>query len=254
MNGRQVHALVAAGLRNPGLLDGWVRGCAVPPAGADPSGLDLAALRKFSGLVALVRHNGLREDLPRSFRLLAAAGLEIDLFADYAVHVDSSGRSFAPGTAARASELAAYAAGWIDRADAGQRHFVDVLRHETAVARIGSETVFPVRPGSAGAAASAGGVSAIRGIAVFLRFERDPRDDAGRPGGPVLLGYWREDAAAPLRILDLDIFSYELCRRVDGIATLAELSRVLTGGGPDPRFLAAVDELVALGVLAVAAP
>ena len=107
MSARAVHALVAAGLHDPSLLAQWAaEPAAMGALGLDEGALDVATLRKFSGLVAMVRHNGLREDLPRTFRLLSSAGLGIEVFADYAAYLAAEGRRLAQSPAHRAAQVA----------------------------------------------------------------------------------------------------------------------------------------------------
>ena len=78
VNARQVHAVLAAGVENPTLISRWrAEPARLLRLGIDPECLDLDALWKFSGLTIKVRHNGVRQQLPCTFRLMAAAGLEI---------------------------------------------------------------------------------------------------------------------------------------------------------------------------------
>ena len=85
MNARRVHAVLAAGVEDPMLIAGWrTEPARLVRLGIEPESLDLNALWKLAGLTIKVRHNGVRQQLPGTFRLMAAAGLEISLFADYA--------------------------------------------------------------------------------------------------------------------------------------------------------------------------
>jgi len=66
MTASRVHAVIAAGLENPQLLERWQREPdLLRKCGVDPDKLDLNALWKFAGLTAKVRHAGqLRPRLP----------------------------------------------------------------------------------------------------------------------------------------------------------------------------------------------
>ena len=70
----RVHAIVAAGLENPELLARWKREPeSLRAYGVDPAAFDLDAIWKFAGLTAKVKHNGLRFDLPLTFRRIREA-------------------------------------------------------------------------------------------------------------------------------------------------------------------------------------
>ena len=75
MNARQVHAVLAAGVENPALISAWrTEPTRLLRLGVEPGTLDLDALWKFAGLTIKVRHNGVRQQLPGTFRLMAVAG------------------------------------------------------------------------------------------------------------------------------------------------------------------------------------
>ena len=78
MNARRVHAVLAAGVQNPALIEAWRRDPELLRGlGLDPAKVDLDALWKFAGLTLKVRHNGIREDLPLTFRLLHVTELAV---------------------------------------------------------------------------------------------------------------------------------------------------------------------------------
>ena len=224
--------------------------------GIAPEELDISALRKFAGLTAIVRHNGLRQDLPRTFRLLSAARIEIDLFADYAVHLAEAARRLAPGSTARAAELADFIGHWIDPAQLAHLLIHDMVRHEVAILSLGGDAVAPSTSlGPPCTAARADAIPAVRGVILLRDFRSDPRSaDPEATLGRLMLGYWRASAAAPLRIVELDAFTYELLRRVDGTVSTAELAHAMTGAAPTRRFLAALQEVAAHGIITLAKP
>lgn len=257
MSGRRVHAVVAAGLADPLLLAKWADDAdALRELGIAPHSLDLSALRKFTGLTTIVRHNGLRHELPRTFRLLSAARMEIDLFADYVTHLARTGQGLAAAPAERAADLAAFIGEWIDPGDPAHLRVHDMVRHEAAILALGGEAPPAGQPcPGPGGGAGAESIPMVRGAIILHAFHGDPRSAATQAAlKPARLGYWRASAAEPLRIVELDLFTYELLCRVDGAVSAARLAAMVTGGEPTKRFLGALDELAALGLLRFGAP
>jgi hypothetical protein len=258
VSGRQVHSIVAAGLADPRLLARWAADAgALAKLGIVPEEFDVGALRKFAGLTTIVRHNGLRQDLPRTFQLLSEARIEIDLFADYAVHLADAERRLAPGAAARAAEFAEFIGHWIDPGRPAHLLIHDVVRHEVAILLLGADAVAPSaqRGPPCTAAVCADTIAAVRGVILLRDFHFDPRSADPEPmPDRLMLGYWRASATDPLLILELDTFTYELLRRAGGTVSVAKLAHEMTGASPTRRFLAALEEVVALGVITLATP
>ena len=257
MSGRQVHSIVAAGLADPRLLARWAADAgALVNLGIAPEEFDVGALRKFAGLTTIVRHNGLRQDLPRTFRLLSAAQIEIDLFADYAVHLADAARRLAPGATARAAELAEFIGHWIDPGRPAHLLIHDMVRHEVAILSLGGDAIAPsAPPGPPRTAARADAIPAVRGVLFLRDFHSDPRSADPEPmPDRLMLGYWRASATDPLLIVELDAFTYELLRRADGTVSAAKLAHAMTGAAPTRRFLAALEEVAALGIITLATP
>src|SRR5258708_23978482 len=106
MNARNVQAVLAAGVQHPNLLSQWQTDPAfLRSKGIDPATIDLTALRKFAGLSIKVKHNGLRFDLPLTFRLMGLAGLDIGVFSAYATYCAENGRRLAKTSAGIANHL-----------------------------------------------------------------------------------------------------------------------------------------------------
>jgi hypothetical protein len=106
MSASRVHAIVAAALENPALLARWKQEPeSLRVYGVDPAAFDLDAIWKFAGLSAKVKHNGLRFDLPLTFRFLSLNGLEIEVFGAYAAHKARAGTRYTPTTEGRIVEL-----------------------------------------------------------------------------------------------------------------------------------------------------
>ncbi|MEA2173129.1 MAG: hypothetical protein QOD00_721 [Blastocatellia bacterium] len=266
MTASRVHSVIAAGLENPQLLARWqqepdlLRDC-----GVDPDNLDLDALWKFAGLSAKVRHNGLRADFPLTFRLLNVAGLEIEVFANYASFRASAGARYADTSEARAQDLLNFLEHWLDFDRREHLLLWDLMRYELARARL-SRLAAPV-PASPVAgfldqrAPRAASVPRICGDVILHEMRCDPRavgaklQEKSTRLEEVSLGtfhfcYWRSGAAAEISILQLDELGFYLLSLVDGKQTAADLSRLMGGGSRPARgFLKALGELAAVGVL-----
>lgn len=266
MNAGQVHAVIAAGLENPQLLARWrqepelLRSC-----GVDPDKFDLNALWKFAGLSGKVRHNGLRADLPLTFRLLDVAGLEIEVFASYASYRASEDGRFADSIEERTHELLAFLENWLDLDRRDHALLWDLIRYELALARLSrlvpAVTVIPASQSPPQRVLRAGSVPRVCGHVVLHEMRCDPRivgatlqEKSPRldevPLGTFHFCYWRRDAAPEIHILALDELGFYLVRLADGKRSTADLSCMMGGSRkPAKGFLKAVGELAAVGIL-----
>ena len=257
----QVHAVIAACLKEPGLLARWkqepetLRQC-----GVDPDAIDLEALWKFAGLTTKVRHNGLRADLSLTFRLLNSAGLEIEVFGAYGSF--HAGKSFGPTVQERTDELLLFLEQWLDFGKREHALLWDLIRHEVALARLRKldvttdSDVVECRP-------RASSVPRVRGEIVLHEMRSDPRavetllqqknpklEQA--PLGKFYFCYWRVNAE-DLYVVDLDALSFHLLSTIDGTRSAAELSHLLTGTRkPAKGLMSSLAELAAVGVIAFA--
>src|SRR5438067_124802 len=117
MNARNVQAVLAAGVQSPDLLSKWQADPTfLRSKGIDPATIDLAALRKFAGLSIKVKHNGLRFDLPLTFRLMSLAEMDIGIFSAYATYCAANGHRLAKTSAERACDLISFLESWLDLA------------------------------------------------------------------------------------------------------------------------------------------
>jgi hypothetical protein len=134
----RVHAVLAAGVEHPRLLEHWRE---TPndlrALGIEPDTLDLDALGKFAGLSVKVRHNPLRALLPLSFRLMSVAALEIAVFSAYAAQRSRRGLGYAPTMPERAHDLLDFIGEWHDPNDHIQSLLWDAMRYEYALAQLG---------------------------------------------------------------------------------------------------------------------
>ncbi|HEU4390017.1 MAG TPA: hypothetical protein VFV34_19605 [Blastocatellia bacterium] len=262
MTARQVHAVIAAGLENPSLLADWrqkpdqLRGY-----GIEPDDLDLNALWKFAGLAAKVRHNGLRADLPLTFRLMNVAGLEIEMFASYASF--RAAEPYADTAQARAGDLLKFLERWLDGDRLEHALLWDLIRYELALAQLSRSTVTDCRSSRRQSTPKPrpASVPRVRGEIVLHEMRCDPRAVGAilQEKSPKLerisLGafyfcYWRRSSAPEVFVLQLDELGFYLLSLIDGRQSIADLSCMLGGNGkPAPTLLDALAELSAIGIL-----
>lgn len=268
MTARRVHAVLAAGVHNPFLITQWQESPQfLLSQGIEPASLDLAALRKFAGLTVKVRHNGLRRQFPVTFRYISLAGIEIDVFASYAIFSAAKRRPYANTPTERARDLIAFLRQWLDFDRPEHAILWDLIRHEQALALL-------ARPPSPASCPPAGGsrvrsqhqargpsVPGISGEIILHEMRCDPGVVEGllfqRPPRlrEISLGcyyqcYWRMGPGEGLQIIGLDAFGYYLLSAVDGRRSTAELSSRLGGSRrPNRAFLGALNQLAAVGIL-----
>jgi hypothetical protein len=260
MSARQVHAVIAAGVDNPLLVARWEREPErLAAQGIDGGGVDLEALAKFAGLTVKVRHNNLRDDLPLTFRLLNVAGLEIEVFAAYAVFRAERGGRYAPTTAERTRDLIAFLGEWHDPNRREHVLLWDLIRHEDAIARLTKQA--PAARTAPAQRFTTATVPRIRGTVLLHEMQCDPRAVGAvlRTSRPALeevpfgarnVAYWRAEEGQELHILELDDFGYCALELVDGTRTAADLSAALTGKGRVSRtFLQLLGQLGQAGIL-----
>jgi hypothetical protein len=269
MKASRVHAVIAAGLENPQLLARWqrepdlLRSC-----GVEPDKLDLDALWKFAGLTAKVRHNGLRADLPLTFRLLNVAGLEIEVFAAYASFRAATGGHYAATSAARAQDLLTFLEHWLDLDRREHALLWDLLRYELALARL-SRLAVPAPALSAVESLArhqprATSVPRICGHIILHEMRCNPQlvgallqEKSPRLGevsfGPFHFCYWRRGAATEIHILQLDELGFYLLTLADGKHSAADISRSIGGSSRPARgLLKALGALATVGILTFA--
>jgi hypothetical protein len=253
MTARQVHAVIAAGMDDPSLLARWLdEPERLRRQGVDPATFDLAALRKFAGMTAKVRHNGLRHDLPLTFRLLNVTGQEIEVFSAYAAQRASDGAAYAPTTEERTRDLMAFLDVWLDRARPDHVMLWDLIRHEQALAQVRRASTAQSTTNSV--AVSAAAVPHVCGAIVLCEMQCDPRAVAAAlhesrpPLGDIAFAtryvcYWNTGDGG-LRIIDLDAFGFCALSLVDGARSVADLSEAMGGKRrPSRAFLQLLGQL-----------
>lgn len=254
MNARRVHAVLAAAVQSPDLIPRWqAEPHLLAQLGIEPQSLDLQGLWKFAGLTVKVRHNGVRQILPLTFRLLSLAGLEIDLFAAYAAHRATTGQRLAAATHERASELRDFLEEWLDRDRVVHALVWDIVRHEQTLNQLGLEAPTVHQP--RGRAPMLCGRVVLHEmmcdpleLAAILHHNALPTDLSIRPRR---FCYWAADPG-DTRILELDDFGYYALSFVDGTRSMTELGRLLTGAThPSRAFLRLLRQLAAIGIVSL---
>jgi hypothetical protein len=264
VNARRVHAVLAAGVQNPALIAAWRRDPELLRAhDVDPAEIDLDALWKFAGLTVKVRHNGIREDLPLTFRLLHVTELAIDVFASYAASCAAEGRRLGSSAEARTHDFVEFLERWLDLARPPHALLWDMVRHERALAQLARAAPAPAPP-RARARAGGSAVPRLRDGLIVHTMQSDPRAVAARlreraprlsdaPLERCCFCYWR--GGAEVVIVRLDASALYLLSLVDGERTAAEIHGALLGGTRvTPGFLQLLRELVELGVLTLGRP
>lgn len=260
MSARQLHALVAAGLHDPALLRSWADAPAELAAhGREAAAINLGGLTGFAGLTAKVRHNGLRDDYPLTFRLLKATALEARLFTDYTVAYARQGRRFAAAPSERGSELADFIMLWADRGSSAGAMLADIVRHERELARLrGGGAMAEAAPPGPARPPRLVDVPRLVGSLELVELGHDPEIlraalccavpalDSVAPS-PTLIGYRRGPDGAAV-VLRLDAFSFAFLRLVDGEASLGVIARALKL--PRPHSIGpAAGQLAAAGLI-----
>lgn len=259
----RVHAVMAAGVEQPQLLERWMADATQLRAlGVEPDGFDLSALAKFAGLGVKVRHNPLRPMFPLGFRLMSVAAIEIDLFSAYALHRSREGRGFAADMSQRACDLVAFVGEWHDPAARAHLLLWDAMRYELAVAQLrapqsGKIATSNIRTPRA---------PCIRGDIALHDLQSDPRvlaevlhvstpnlDDV--PLQPQTFCFWRasgESGSGDTAVIAIDALGQHLLSRIDGKRSAAALARELGGGRDAERAVAiGLDSLAVIGIVAL---
>ena len=143
MTARLVHSVMAAGLENPELIARWRQSGCSPGGMPSSPGWTSMGCGKFAGLAAKIRHNGVREKLPLSFRLMSVARLEIEVFAAYAEERSRNGLRYAASVEDKTRDLVAFLGTWLDRGDPHHCLLWDLARHEQTLDALGGQPRTP---------------------------------------------------------------------------------------------------------------
>lgn len=161
------HAVLARSVEHPGHR--------VPGDGSELSDLKALRLRQMAGLITKVRHNAVRRWLPLTMRSLAAAGLEIDFFADHAPEFTARRREGLTDEQ-RTSLFVTSLRRWLQPDDDAHRLVADVLAHEMLLLELAERA--PVPPPDANAIAGPGSTPRLREGVRILHLSVHPPDVA----------------------------------------------------------------------------
>jgi hypothetical protein len=266
MNARQVHALIAAGVNDPRLIDYWEKYPEIlRDEGLVPERMDLRSLRYFVGLVVKVRHNGIRADLPLTFRLLSVVGSEIELFSAYARHCASIGHVFASTPQGRTRDLIAFLERWVDLSQKNGILLWDIARHEYALSCLNGLDAASLRlPDTfrcCETRPAAVSIPVVNGLIIqhVMQCRLDELIAALRQNKPPLDGvllaetyccYWRPLASDEIQLLQLDELGFYAIKAVDGTRSASDVCKQLLGDHDRlTQFLTALAQIADVGVL-----
>jgi hypothetical protein len=154
ISARRVHAVLAAAVDDPRVLERLQRRSALPGAGGRGAiDLDFRRLRLFCGLTVKVRQNDVRLSLPLTFKLLDALKISIAFFASYARQAAELRKRNKKARADKIASIAAFLDGWLDRDDPAHALVRDMIRHERALIELRQDAAAraaqPLPPGGA---------------------------------------------------------------------------------------------------------
>jgi hypothetical protein len=262
---RQVHAVLAAVLSQPTLLDLWRSSpstqCLQCGAAAD---FDVSKIWRFSGLATKVRHNDLRPSLPLTFALLDSAGLSIEFFASYALRAADLRKQGRISKPARIASLAEFLYMWLDHTHAIHSILWDLVRHEssiadlrtlatarTAIAPNGSKTAFSVKSAlvrSAGAVRHEMG----RNPASIIKTLKEGGDLASLPPEPGVFAYCLAPDGIRTSVMVIDELAAFLMDASDGVRSVLDMAEWLQDSGVPLEvgdLLVPIADLIGRGLL-----
>ena len=252
MTPAHAHAVLAAGLDDPRLIERWREGPALlDELELDRGELDVETLTGLVGLTTMVKHNQLRPYLPLTYRVMREMAVDIDLFAAYALAVGNRRSRHAPSPARRATDLIAFVGRWIDPTDVRHVALWDTTRHELALASLGPWHRRRARR------RTPRGPLAIRGTVILHEFETDPGSVAAalRAGdlssiavAPRWVGYWR-DVSGQIALVELDPLSFEVLSLIAADRSPGELVELLETPAAGAAVAAVTQRFVAAGVV-----
>lgn len=267
MSAREVYSILAAGLNHPDKILHWQdHPDLLQERGVSPDSLDLEALWKFAGVAAKVRHNGLRQSFPLSFRLMRLARLDVELFSSYATACSATGHKYANSSLQRARDLITFLKEWKEPDCTEHSLLWDIMRHELALLELkeraaGTTLTLSDRKTGAGQRLSKESVLRAHETLILHEMAHSPKEIEvmllrGDLGGaevssrPCYFGYWRSPQNNRIQVLEFDAFSFYALSYSDGTVTLSELSRKLGGEAKLTRaFQEAIRQLTAIGIL-----
>ncbi|MGC2781287.1 MAG: hypothetical protein WA418_37185 [Bradyrhizobium sp.] len=261
---RRIHAVLAAAMADPALLERWRRRpAALNKAGIGAAAFELDKIWRFAGLVTKVRHNDLRISLPLTFKLLDLGHLSIEAFANYAKQAAALRRSGRKSKAERMQSLFEFLDGWLDRRNPAHAAVWDMIRHERALLELQADAPSAQAEGANGRQVCAETIP-VRGervirhemsfnpVALVRMLRAGTYALATLPRGPFLVAYCRDQRASRIDILEIDEVTSVLLDLADGSRSIGEIAALLRGAGIPveiDNLCGMVRELIAGGLI-----
>ena len=213
-----------------------------------------------------MRHNGVRNVLPMTFRLMGAAGVEIDFFAAYASFCAANGQTYTGTLDERCRKLVAFMERWLDVSVKDHALLWDLIRHEFALVMLAELPAASDAPATDAARApqpapADSSVPRIAGDLLLYEMQSDPSATVSALSqktpdlGDVKLatrywGYWRPEQSSDVHVVELDAFGYYALSNADGVRSAAQLSELLGfGPQPPPSFMRSLDQFAQVGII-----
>ena len=266
---RHVHAVLAAAMDNPSLLEQWRLGNSTNLGGSDNLALDLEKVWLFAGLATKVRQNDVRLNLPLTFKLLDRLGISIEVFAGYARKAAALRKANQRARAEKIVSLSEFLEDWLDRANLNHALVRDIIKHERALVDL-NESVSSVDLST--------GVPNIKNLSrlVPLRCEplihhemscnplqleemirSDNYDSAALSRGHFFFAYRWNSRAGCISVAEIDELDFILIELTDGFRSLTQIAALLRQAGVALKtadLRATIGELVENGLLKISSP
>jgi hypothetical protein len=130
---RHIHAVLAAAVDDPNLLEELHREAKSSTTKAKAVALDFDRVRLFAGLAVKVRQNDLRLSLPLTFRLLDLFKISIEFFASYAKEAASLRKANKKSRSDKIQSFFEFLDRWLNREDPDHALVWDIIRYERAL-------------------------------------------------------------------------------------------------------------------------
>jgi hypothetical protein len=134
---RHVHAVLAAAIDDPSLLERLRRQGKSSNPTAQNIALDFDQVRLFAGLAVKVRQNDLRLSLPLTFKLLDRLKISVELFASYAKVAAVLRKTNKKSREDKIRSLFEFLDRWLDRENPEHAFVWDMIRHERVLKDLG---------------------------------------------------------------------------------------------------------------------
>jgi hypothetical protein len=241
---RYVHAILAAAVDDPMLLD-RLRRHSANPRKYSPAGVpDLDRLRLFAGLAIKVRQNDVRRRLPLTFKLLDKLKFSVSLFAAYAKEAAALRRAKKSTQTHRMRAISSFIEDWLDTEDPDHALVRDILHHERALFALDDRETRDATPDEATTAAEVTPRSVPWPVAGLIcremscdplalaRLLRLPDSDLSTlRRGQFYYVYCRENGSGCVSAKEIDELGRVLLVLADGRRSVAQLSGVLRRAG-----------------------